>query len=129
MGQNFKAVNLTKREVVCPWCLSGGPRLWEWAVNPHGAVFTLLLRRSDDSGNCGDVNDVTFETDPAAIVGRWAGDHVVLIGDEDSGQLWRQSRSFRNISLELADAWNRFIDRPDLNLTPCNDCGCQESDA
>jgi hypothetical protein len=50
MGQYFKAINLDKREVVCPWCLDGGAKLWEWAVNRQGAVFTLLLRQSSSTG-------------------------------------------------------------------------------
>lgn len=50
MGQYFKAVNLDKREVVCPWCLGGGAKLWEWAANAQGAVFTLLLRKSSAGG-------------------------------------------------------------------------------
>ena len=44
MGQYFKAVNLDKREVVCPWCLSGFAKLIEWAVHPWGAIFRVLLR-------------------------------------------------------------------------------------
>ena len=28
MGQYFKAANLDKKEVVCPWCMSGGAKLW-----------------------------------------------------------------------------------------------------
>ena len=127
MGQYFKAVNVSKQEVVCPWCLNGGAKLFEWAANPQGAVFTLLLRKSDDSGG-GDFHDVTFDTDPAAIVGRWAGDRVVLIGDYDSSQLWERAKSYRNISLELADVWNRFIPFPELKLTPREDCSCQQSD-
>jgi len=50
MGQYFKAVNLDKREVVCPWCIGGGAKLWEWAANPQGAVLTLLLRKSSAGG-------------------------------------------------------------------------------
>jgi len=50
MGQYFKAVNMDKKEVVCPWCLGGIAKLWEWAANPWGAVFCLLLRQSSGSG-------------------------------------------------------------------------------
>ena len=50
IGQYFRAVNKTKKEVVCPWCVGGGAKLWEWAANPIGALFVLLLRRSSGSG-------------------------------------------------------------------------------
>ncbi|MDB5392139.1 MAG: hypothetical protein JWM11_7785 [Planctomycetaceae bacterium] len=48
MGQYFAAVNTDKKEFVCPWCIGGGAKLWEWAANPTGAIFTLLLRKSDE---------------------------------------------------------------------------------
>lgn len=50
MGQYFKAVNFDKREVVCPWCLGGGAKLWEWSANAYGAIFPLLLRKSSATG-------------------------------------------------------------------------------
>jgi len=157
MGQYFKAVNLDKEEVVCPWCLSGGAKLWEWAANRHGAVFTLLLRKSDGSGG-GDyfgyrTQNIELDassTDPAqtflnaiqtavaaegkrvevaddSVVGRWAGDRVVLVGDYDSSELWEKSKNFRNISAELADAWNGFIDIADMKLEYRADCSCRDN--
>ena len=50
MGQYFVAVNKTKKEFICPWCVGGFAKLWEWAANPCGSLFTLLLRKSDASG-------------------------------------------------------------------------------
>src|SRR5438874_1459845 len=50
MGQYFKAVNLDKKEYVCPWRLSGGAKLWEWSANAQGSIFTLLLRKSSEGG-------------------------------------------------------------------------------
>lgn len=50
MGQYFKAVNTDKKEYVCPWCIGGGAKLCEWAANSQGAIFTLLLRKSDEGG-------------------------------------------------------------------------------
>jgi hypothetical protein len=87
MGQYFQAVNLDKREFVCPWCVGEVAKLWEWAANPHGALFTLLLRKSTEGGG-GDFHGVTYEQNPQAIVGRWAGDRVVLCGDYDDSHLW-----------------------------------------
>ncbi len=127
MGQYFKAVNVSKQEVVCPWCLSGGAKLWEWSANTQGAIFTLLLRKSDDRGG-GDFREATFETDPKALVGRWAGDHVVLVGDYDSSGLYEKSKRFRNISHELAEVWNQFVPLGDKQLTLHKSCSCQHLD-
>ena len=41
MGQYYVAVNKRKREYICPWCLGGVAKLWEWAVNPQSAIFPL----------------------------------------------------------------------------------------
>jgi hypothetical protein len=153
MGQYFKAVNLDKREVVCPWCLGGGAKLWEWAANPYGAVFTLLLRKSSATGG-GDYHDplppharrvkldakdarqaviaaiaqcVAAEGRPAAInpdsvVGRWAGDRVVLLGDYDDSKLWDELPRYRNISKELAETWNEFIELEEKQLSCDSEC-------
>jgi hypothetical protein len=153
MGQYFKAVNVTKKEVVCPWCLSGFAKLWEWAANPWGAVFTLLLRKSSGSGG-GDYGgpttellDVTEQSPEQimetiargvlkegapcgiprdSVVGRWAGDEVHLVGDYDSSKLYQESRGFRNISEELVEVWNSFIDMDDMRLTYNPKCSCKE---
>lgn len=152
MGQYFRAVNTTKKEVVCPWCLGGIAKLWEWAANPWGAVFTLLLRRSDGSGG-GDYygyGTQKIELDPAApekafhaiakgvamegkpiepepdsVVGRWAGDEVYLVGDYDSSRLYQESYGYRNISRELAETWNGFIDIKDMRLEYNPNCKCE----
>lgn len=123
MGQYFKAVNLDKREFVCPWCCGEVAKLWEWAANPHGSLFTLLLRKSSEGGG-GDFHGLTYEHDPRAIVGRWAGDRVVLCGDYDDSRLWDALPAYRNVSRELVDAWNAFMELPDRKLTFGADCSC-----
>ena len=134
MGQYFKAVNIDKKEYVCPWCMHGGAKLWEWAANTQGAVFTLLLRKSDGSGG-GDYYGYRRGYDEGspvpehdAIVGRWAGDRVMLVGDYDSSKLWDDLPQFRNVTEELVDAWNSFIDLADkkLDYSPCS--GCRDPD-
>ena len=153
MGQYFKAVNVTKREVICPWCLHSGSKLWEWSANPIGAVFTLLLRKSSASGggdfgrptesfNADNMSDEQVaesiarialkEGQPAGIptdsvVGRWAGDEVYLVGDYDSSHLYEESSGFRNISRELVPIWNHYIELKEMQLEYNPDCGCQES--
>jgi hypothetical protein len=159
MGQYFKAVNFDKREYVCPWCLGGGAKLWEWAANPQGAVFTLLLRKSSAGGGgdyygyrtqCieidrNDASEATetfigalrstqrlegqpIEENADAIVGRWAGDHVALVGDYDASAIWDDLTRFKNVSRELVEAWNRFIELPDLMLRFNPDCSCAKGE-
>ena len=50
------------------------------------------------------------------IVGRWAGDRVVLIGDYDESKLWDELPAFRNVTAELVEAWNEFIEIPEMKL-------------
>lgn len=131
MGQYFKAVNTDKHEYICPWCIGGGAKLWEWAANPQGSIFTLLLRKSDEGGGgdfygyhkgCGEGGPITAPL--SAIAGRWAGDRVFLLGDYDSSGLYQDLSAFRNISRELVEEWNAFIELPDrkLEYDPCSSC-------
>lgn len=150
MGQYFKPVNTDKKEFVCPWCIGGGAKLWEWAVNTQGAIFTLLLRKSSGSGG-GDyggpepqVIQMTDDTDLAEViakgilhegqpisipaesmVGRWAGDRVVLVGDYDDSELYSTATElYHNISAPLTVAWNQFVEdeRFQLHYQCCGSC-------
>jgi hypothetical protein len=134
MGQYFAAINTDKKEFVCPWCIGGGAKLWEWAANPSGAIFTLLLRKSDEGGGgdfygyrkgCQEGGPIRCQV--SEIAGRWAGDHIALVGDYDGSHLWDdlyERRSFRNISRQLVETWNDFIELEDLKLRyrPCSCC-------
>jgi len=134
MGQYFKAVNLDKREYVCPWCLSGGAKLWEWAANSQGAIWCLLLRKSDEGGG-GDFygyRSGNSEGGPivgplSKIAGRWAGDRVCLVGDYDSSNVYQETRKMRIISRELAAEWNAFIELPDRKIEFRAGCSCGSS--
>ena len=152
MGQYFKAVNLDKREVVCPWCLGGGAKLWEWAVNPQGAIFTLLLRKSSATGggDYGGPEPQTVEVSEigegnlaeliaksvvreglqmpipsSSVVGRWAGDRIALVGDYDESGLCNELDSYTNITEQLIVEWNRFVDFKDAELE-YRPCSCVE---
>jgi hypothetical protein len=136
MGQYFKLVNLDKRELVCPWCIGRGAKLWEWAANTQGSILTLLLRKSDEGGGgdfygyhkgIGEGGAITCPLSP--IAGRWAGDRIALVGDYDSSKLWQALPAFRNISKQLVDEWNAFIELPDRQLQFRDDCGCTKSTA
>lgn len=153
MGQYFKAVNETKKETICPWCLGGVAKLWEWAANPWGAVFVLLLRRSSGNGGgdyhgsttqCLDLathtpeeiaetiaRSVLREGAPSgipddSIVGRWAGDEVYLVGDYDDSGLYEKARSYRNISQQVVETWNEFVELESMQLEYNTECSCQQ---
>jgi len=155
MGQYFKAVNLDKREVVCPWCLDGGAKLWEWAVNRQGAVFTLLLRQSSQTGG-GDyggpgpqaveltegnaaetLNEILAKAQAregmpmpipsSSVVGRWAGDRIALVGDYDESGLYQDAKRFTNISEQLVEEWNRFVEDEHFQLR-YNPCSCVQDE-
>ena len=158
MGQYFKAVNMDKKEYVCPWCIGGVAKLIEWAANPQGAIFTMLLRKSSASGGgdyygpasrdiCLGSNEaenvdlvmheifkgVAMEGRPVSpsadtTVGRWAGDRVALVGDYDESNLWEDLGSWKNISAEVVRDWNAFVDIPDLKLRLNPDCSCRKGE-
>ena len=131
MGQYFKAVNLDKKEYVCPWCIGAGAKFWEWAANNEGAIFTLLLRKSDEGGG-GDFYGYRKGCDEggpircplSCIAGRWAGDRVALVADYDSSKLWDALPRYRNISEQLVEEWNAFIELDDRKLTFNPRCRC-----
>ena len=164
MGQYFAAVNKDKKEFVCPWCIGGGAKLWEWAANPMGGVFVLLLRQSSGGGGgdfydplprprrvdvggktpaqaascvmdsiaiCAAAEGAPITPAEDAIVGRWAGDCVALVGDYDESRLWEElyrTKTYRNISQELVEVWNDFIELSDYQLSFNPQCSCRASE-
>ena len=94
----------------------------------------MLLRKSDESGGgdyygyhkgCGEGGQITCQVNP--VVGRWAGDHVALVGDYDSSHLWEKlydGKTYTNISKDLVETWNDFIEIDEKKLTydPCSSC-------
>jgi hypothetical protein len=111
MGQYFRAVNLDKREVICPFCIGDSCSLWGWAAQPKGAVFSFLLQTGSPEGG--------------SIAGHWAGDRLALVGDYDSPDIYKESHTYRNISKDLVEPWNNFIGVDELKLK-LNPCPCQQ---
>jgi len=110
MGQYFRAVNLDKKEYVCPWKIGGAAKLWEWCCNNQAGIFPFLLRKSSEGGG-GDIKE-DYET-----AGRWAGDRIVLIGDYDESKLWDiLETEYVDISEQLVSDYNDFIEVDSLKL-------------
>ena len=101
MGQYFKIVNLTKKEVVHPHNLNTGAKFREICNNNVGGVLLFLLRRSSQGGG-GDI-DRSYE-----YAGRWAGDSIVVIGDYDESGLYDEAREYRDISKEVDEEFKDF---------------------
>jgi hypothetical protein len=156
MGQYFKAVNLDKCEFVCPWCINGGAEFLEWCGNDYGRIWNLLLRQSSETGggdigtqplvvNLDSFDAENFEKQiqdalkyamscegerirlpEDSMVGRWAGDRVTLVGDYDASDIWKSLPSFRNISRELVDEWNKQMPKDISRLEFNANCTCNE---
>ena len=117
MGQYFMAINKTKRQYVCPYCIGGVAKLCEWALNDQAGVLVLLLRQSFEGGG-GDYHGDN------SLVGSWVDDQVAMVGDYDQSGLYETARhSFENISLDIGQAYNTLAGgTPKLDLGKCDTC-------
>lgn len=115
MGQYFKAINTKKEEFVCPWCIGGGAKFYEWAANPQGGIFTLLLHKSSA------IVEIDVEEGREIIAERWASDPVYLIGDYDDSPLCEKAKRYKNISEPLVEQCNQILNHELCNLAfdPC----------
>ena len=104
MGQYYKLVNETKKEVVESYDIGGTAKLLEWLANNQARVLVWLLWQSDEGGG-GDVN----QPERFPTLGRWAGDAITLVGDYDSSKLYQKSDEYLNISLQLRKEYNQAM--------------------
>jgi hypothetical protein len=76
MGQYYKIVNVTKREFLHPHKFGDGLKLQEFGNSSSGTMFGLatLLSSGDGQGG-GDLHS------NSNLVGSWAGDSIVVLGD------------------------------------------------
>ena len=75
MGQYWKAVNLDKHEYIDRYKLGCGAKLYEQLASPGvGQALVILLAVMPEKRGGGDLT-------PDPVIGRWAGDRVVLAGD------------------------------------------------
>lgn len=78
MGQYHFIVNLTKKQYLDPADFGDGNKLLEFGSARFGSLFGLsvLLACSNGRGG-GDFHG----NDPYRLVGSWAGDEIVIVGD------------------------------------------------
>lgn len=112
MGQYFFVVNLDRREYLAPLQLGCGAKLLEIAANPCLNVLAFLLRQSSETGG-GDIRK------PYANAGRWAGNRIAIVGDYDESGIFTQccKGQYREISGEIREEWNDFIELEDLKIS------------
>jgi len=110
MGQYYLIVNLDKKEYINPHGVGCGIKAWEICAGDVARLLPFLLRRSDNWGG-GDPRD-EYKYD-----GHWAGDRIVMIGDYDSSGLYNEVyEKYKDITLEVAEEFNDFMEREDLLL-------------
>lgn len=76
MGQYHHVVNLDKRQYLHPHKLGDGLKLMEFGASGGGTMMCLAILLADANGRGG--GDFHGED---ALVGSWAGDRIVIVGD------------------------------------------------
>ena len=102
MGQYFILVNVDKKEYINPLDLHSGMKYVEmiWSIPK---IWWFLLRMSNRTGG-GDVDVGSYK-----YLGRWALDRVVVVGEYDSSDLFKETKlSCKNISEMIKDEYKRF---------------------
>lgn len=110
MGQYFRLINYDKKEYIDAWDFHQGAKLWEWCVNDHCRLLPFLLRQSNEGGG-GDIQKAFY------WAGHWANNRIALVGDYDqSGDFQLAEFEFKDISKEVAEEFNDFIDIKEMML-------------
>jgi hypothetical protein len=129
MGEYWLPVNLDKEEFIEPHVLGAGLKLWEQVTAHPGTAAALIIlvagQKGCASGNLdlkanwhgqdrldamasGDLDGITpapmpEEYKPEQIIGRWAGDRIMIVGDYTNVDLYNKCRNgeFLDISEEV----------------------------
>lgn len=83
MGQYYVIVNLDKGEFIKPHDFGDGAKLMEFGLSGMGVMAGLAVLLASGNGRGGG----DLRTD-AGVVGRWAGDRIVIAGDYDDEGLY-----------------------------------------
>jgi hypothetical protein len=108
MGQYYKVVNTTKKQVMIPHSFGSGAKLMEFSSDGMSIMQGLAVLLADGNGRGGgDLNSSN------SIVGSWAGDQIVVAGDyADEGNfvddatknLYEVSETYEDISFKVIEA-------------------------
>jgi hypothetical protein len=113
MKRQYYIGNLDRKEYLDPSELGYCPtlHLWQIAANNCLKVLALLLRQGSGCGT-GDIQK------PCANAGRWAGQRIAIIGRNDPSGIFEQCRQgiYREITDEIREEWNDFIQRDELQI-------------
>jgi len=111
MGQYYKVCNLDKKEFLNPHAFDDGAKLMEFGASSEGTMTALALLLADGNGRGG--GDFPTTTDNG-IVGRWAGDRIIIAGDyadgfagrfgiDDPRNFYKQTLDWKDMSPSVAN--------------------------
>lgn len=83
MGQYWYIFNLDKKEFLHPHKFGDGLKLMEFGSSSVGTLSGLTLLLASPTGNGRGGGDFGDEGESPEIVGRWAGDRIIISGDYD----------------------------------------------
>ena len=116
MGQYYNPINITKREFLHPHKFGDGLKLMEFGLSGMGTMAGLALLLADGNGRGG---GDAHEDPVSGIVGRWAGDRIVIAGDyADNGRFITKS-----MVKGLADEDGKPFTLESVNLSALTDTG------
>ena len=135
MGQYYLIVNTEKKEYLHPHDLGAGLKNWELIAGGVGGLIAYLCSQSsgrgggDPSISYQEYTDEDGETDWDARErdiedtypnwGRWANNRIVVVGDYDDSDLYQkaqESSEYENISHQVIDEYNKFIEIDEKKL-------------
>lgn len=99
MGQYYKVVNITKKEMIHPHSFGSGMKLMEFSSDGMSVMQGLAILLADGNGRGG--GDLGSDN---PLVGSWAGDQIVIAGDyADEGNFTGNSKNLYEVSEEFKD--------------------------
>jgi len=102
MGQYFIIANTTKKEFLHPHYFGQGLKFAEFPSDGVGAMTALahLLGQSTDHSG------MMYDPD---ITGQWIGDHVVIVGDYDDSDIYREAMSLPESESEYTNISEKLV--------------------